>query len=115
MKTYIGIRDLDLDRCTVEVDGKPLDPRLDLKVYSAEGFEWGYWGDTPAQLALALLADATGDDELATELHQRFKVRVVAGLGGEWRLTEAMIVAWSTDNRRPPATSLAASSDAVVA
>lgn len=113
MKTYIGIRDLDLDRCTVEVDGRPLDPRLDLKSYSPDGFEWGYWGDGAAQLALALLADATGDDVLAVELHQRFKARAIGSLGGEWRLTEAMIVDWAEKCR--PAPILAGSSNDAVA
>ena len=41
----------------VTVDGRPLDPRLDLRVLSASGFEWGYDGGGPGQLALAILAD----------------------------------------------------------
>jgi len=31
----------------VTVDGKPLDPRFDLKVFSRSGFEWTYAGDGP--------------------------------------------------------------------
>ena len=99
MKTYIGIRDLDHDRCAVTVDGQPLDPRLDLHVHEPDGFEWGYWGAGPAQLALAILADATGDGGLAVELHQMFKVRIVATLGGEWRMTDAIVLDWVDRNR----------------
>jgi len=37
----------------VTVDGVPLNPRLDLYNHSPTGFEWGYGGSGPAQLALA--------------------------------------------------------------
>lgn len=56
----------------------PLPRRLDLWNHSPSGFEYGYHGSGPAQLALALLADALGDDEQAVALHQEFKRRVVA-------------------------------------
>ncbi len=42
------------------------------------GFEYGYGGSGPAQLALALLADATGHDCLAVALHQEFKWEFVS-------------------------------------
>ena len=41
--------------------------------HSPTGFEWGYVGSGPAQLSLALLADALGDDERAQDLYQQFK------------------------------------------
>lgn len=48
--------------------------RLDLCSHSPCGFEWGYGGSGPAQLALALLADRLPDDpDLAYDLHQSFK------------------------------------------
>ena len=40
---------------------KPLDSRRDLWNHSPTGFEWGYCGSGPAQLALALLADHLGE------------------------------------------------------
>ena len=101
MKTYIGIRDLVNDRCTVTVDGQPLDPRLDLRSLSPDGFEWGYWGDAAAQLALALLADVAGD-EVALAAYELFKSRVIGGLAAEWRLTDAMIVDWLDRHGRTP-------------
>lgn len=59
-------------------EGRALDLRLDLWNHSPTGFEYGYGGSGPAQLALALLADALGDDERAVRLHQQFKWRYVA-------------------------------------
>jgi hypothetical protein len=79
----------------VTVDGRPLDPRFDLWGHSPTGFEWGYGGSGPAQLALALLADHTGDDEEAVTLHQDFKRLVVARLPFRgWELTGAQMDSW---------------------
>jgi hypothetical protein len=44
------------------VNGDPLPPRLDLFNHSPAGFDWGYGGSGPAQLALAMLADALVHD-----------------------------------------------------
>lgn len=85
---------------------RPLSPRLDLFNHSPLGFECGYQGSGPAQLALAILADhlATRADEIlaacfagcesdevdlrrtsladrvAVHLHQAFKASVIAKL-----------------------------------
>jgi Family of unknown function (DUF6166) len=83
-KTYIGTphRESVSGKSLVTVcDGqqsKPLPLRLDLFNHSPSGFSWGYGGSGPAQLALALLADALGDDDRAIQLHQCFKFKVVA-------------------------------------
>jgi hypothetical protein len=76
---YIGYRD-EKGSTHVEVDTRQLPLRLDLDNHSPDGFEWGYGGSGPAQLALALLAHATGDDEFARKYHQRFKLSYVASL-----------------------------------
>ncbi len=60
--------------------------RLDLHNHSPTGFEWGYGGSGPAQLALALLADALGDDDLAQGHYQEFKRADVSGLGASWSI-----------------------------
>jgi hypothetical protein len=69
--------------------------RLDLFNHSPTGFGWGYGGSGPAQLALALLADALGDDDLAVRLHQAFKFKVVACWpeGERWWITADQIAA----------------------
>jgi hypothetical protein len=89
MKTYVGGR--SLAGAEVTVDGKPLDPRFDLKRLSPTGFEWTYEGNGPAQLALALLADHLGDDTKALALYEPFMRAVVADLDNSWELTSAEI------------------------
>lgn len=69
-----------------------LDPRYDLRCHSPDGFQWGYCGSGPAQLALAMVADATGDDGLALRVYQQFKEEIIAPLqGNSWALDAAMV------------------------
>jgi hypothetical protein len=89
MKVYEGGR--SLDGAVVTVDGRPLNPRFDLKRFSSMGFEWTYEGDGPRQLALALLADHLGDDRKALALTETFMRDVVSVLDNAWRLTGAEI------------------------
>ena len=91
MKTYSGVR--TENGCAVTVAGpdgsRGLDPRFDLRTHSPDGFEWGYGGSGPAQLALALSADVLGDDEAALAVYQQLKFRVVARLPADgWQLTD---------------------------
>ena len=72
------------------------DRSLELVNHSPSGFEWGYRGSGPAQLALALLLDYTGDEAFALDHYQEFKTEVVsqldcAGSDGRWRLTASEI------------------------
>ncbi len=89
MKTYTG--DRTIDGIDVRVDGQPLDPRTDIEQITDLGFEWTYEGDSPAQLALAMLADHLGDDGRALDRHQAFMAEVVAYLDNTWSLTSADI------------------------
>ena len=89
MKCYEGRR--EGYAAIVTVDGRRLNPRRDLWNHSPSGFEWGYCGSGPAQLALAILADHCGDDEQALNFYQRFKWKVVAELPRHWTLTSAEI------------------------
>jgi hypothetical protein len=89
VKLYRGGR--SLDGAVVTVDGKPLDPRYDLRQLSATGFEWTYEGAGPAQLALALLADHLGDDARALQLYEPFMRHLVAELDNSWELNSADI------------------------
>jgi hypothetical protein len=98
MRTYTGRRDRDRT-CQVWVndagDARLLPLRLDLYNHSPTGFEWGYGGSGPAQLALALLADALDDDDRAVRLHQSYKFRVIGRLprDEDWTLSENEILA----------------------
>lgn len=76
------------EECTVRVDGEPLDMRYDLLSASPSGFQWGYGGSGPAQLAVALLAHAY-DEEFAAEHYQWFKRDVVSELHEDgWTLSK---------------------------
>jgi hypothetical protein len=68
------------------------DRSLELVDHSPSGFEWGYGGSGPAQLALALLLDYTDGEEVALAEYMAFKTEVVSQLectepDGCWRLT----------------------------
>jgi Family of unknown function (DUF6166) len=89
MKTFCG--DRTIDGVKVTVDGKPLDQRLDLHRYTANGFEWSYEGPEPRQLSLAILADHLGDADQAKSLVEPFMKAVVANFGNEWEMTSADI------------------------
>lgn len=76
----------------VTVNGEPL-PHVVL--HSPTGYDWGYGGSGPADLALSILAHYLGDRHLAERLHQEFKWDVVAGFKERgWVLTGAEIAAW---------------------
>lgn len=114
MKTYYG--EFDNGRnpiATVKTDSGDkydLPLRLDLDVHSPAGFEWGYTGSGPAQLALAVLADCVGG-EVAKVLYQEFKDDYVSRWkrGATWRLSETAIRRWAAD--KPKRSSDAASLD----
>jgi len=91
MKRFSG--DRTIDGVKVIVDGRPLDQRLDLHRYTANGFEWSYEGDEPRQLALAILAEHLSDPAGAKALVEPFMKAVVANFGNEWEMTSADIAA----------------------
>lgn len=62
--------------------------------HSPSGFQWSYLGSGPAQLALALLLDVTGNPELAQAYYQDFKFHWVASWGEEWSITSRDILEW---------------------
>ena len=68
--------------------------RLDLVSHSPTGFEWGYGGSGPAQLALALLMDALGNEDAALHHYQEFKRQVVAKWGESWTISRREICAF---------------------
>jgi hypothetical protein len=104
MRTYRGWRDGRGDCHVIVHEGhelpRSLDLRLDLDNHSPTGFNWGYGGSGPAQLALALLADALGDDRQAARLHQIFKRSVVVWLKRDaWEMTDEEIKFWAMVKR----------------
>ena len=92
MKTYEGRR--TIDGLVVTVDGKRLDERYEVKRFTRYGFEWTYEGESPQQLALAILCDHLGDKEQAVRLSEPFMKSVIANLDNDWTLTSQDIDAF---------------------
>ncbi len=66
----------------VWLDGRELKPGPSQKLWnhSPDGFNWGYHGSGPAQLALAICLKLTRDKTVSLRLYQEFKRRVLAAL-----------------------------------
>lgn len=76
--------------------------------HSPTGFEWGYGGSGPADLALSILALVIGEEQetvvifegrtcgaQAWQLHQLFKREIVAGFAHEaWSLSVGQVRQW---------------------
>jgi hypothetical protein len=89
MKIYQGKR--TIDGLVVTVDGQPLAEHYEVKRFTKFGFEWTYEGDSPRQLALAILADCLGDNARAIRLSEPFMKQIVANLDNDWQLTGAEV------------------------
>jgi hypothetical protein len=96
---YVGHR-RDMG-CTVTIEQEGAQVRSLSTYYgkvshSPDGFEWGYEGSGPAQLAFAMVYHATGqDEELAFRTYQQFKRQIVAVLprdGTPWRITQDQVI-----------------------
>jgi hypothetical protein len=85
MRTYEGKR--TIDGLVVTVDGKQLDEHYEVKRFTKYGFEWTYEGESPRQLALAILFDYLGDRERAIRLSESFMRDVVANLDNDWAIS----------------------------
>jgi len=84
-KTYKGER--TIDGLVVAVDGEFLPVHTEVKRFTDYEFEWSYEGESPQQLALAILYDFTGDEEKAIRLSEPFMKSVIANLDNDWVLT----------------------------
>ena len=93
MKTYEGRR--TIDGLVVTVDGKPLPAHYEVKRFTTQGFEWTYEGDSPLQLALAILYDHLADKDRAIALSEPFMKTVVANFENDWTLREEEVAAFT--------------------
>lgn len=94
MKTYYGHRTEDgtllvTVRSLPRLAQRRLKPWLQIRNHSPTGFECGYEGSGPAQLALAILVDYLQDTDAAVELYHKFKRDCIAHLpkDRDWTLT----------------------------
>jgi Family of unknown function (DUF6166) len=93
MKIYEGKR--TMDGLAVTVDGAPLPTHDEVKQFTKYGFEWTYEGDSPRQLALAILFDHFGDAARAIALSEPFMKSVIANLDNDWRLSSDEVAAFA--------------------
>jgi hypothetical protein len=85
MTVYEGKR--TIDGLLVTADGKKLDEHYEVKRFTKYGFEWTYEGESPQQLALAILYDHLGDKDRAVRLSQPFMKEIVANLDNDWAIS----------------------------
>jgi hypothetical protein len=85
MTTYEGKR--TIDGLVVTVDGARLDEHYEVKRFTKYGFEWTYEGESPRQLALAILFDYLRDKDRAVSLSEPFMQEVIANLDNDWTIT----------------------------
>jgi hypothetical protein len=92
MNQYTGMRATD-GTAKVFRNGAPLSPArsLRLEYKSPSGFEWGYCGSGPAQLALGILLEEF-DERTALRYYQAFKREVVASFGAKWAIDSISIM-----------------------
>lgn len=79
----------------VRKNGEALNPQRSLLVraHSPDGFEWGYCGSGPAQLALAILLEECTEEDAVLH-YQNFKMQHVAKWGDTWACTGDGIHGW---------------------
>ena len=62
--------------------------------HSPDGFEWGYGGSGPAQLAFAILLHHSGL-EAALSYYQRFKAEVIQNITDDtWTIPKESVTKW---------------------
>jgi Family of unknown function (DUF6166) len=84
MKVYEGKR--AFDGLLVTVNGRKLPEYYEVKQFTSWGFEWTYEGESPQQLALAILYDFTGDKIRSIGMSEAFMKKVIANLDNDWDL-----------------------------
>ncbi|HVQ49769.1 MAG TPA: DUF6166 domain-containing protein [Mycobacterium sp.] len=71
---------------------EPLPLHLEVYNHSPSGFEWGYLGSGPAQLALALCVEVVGV-ERALRVYQQVKENLITTIAEpDWVLTGALVL-----------------------
>lgn len=76
------------------IDGQKMYPLQHVVKHSPDGLQWGYGGSGPADLALSILADFFGTDEIPPHLYQDFKWSFIAPAKEELHIDGKQIIDW---------------------
>lgn len=111
LKTYRGSRDergYPLVTVTATEDGRTWTeelspaPSLALRSHSPDGFEWGYMGSGPSQLALGILLDATGNAAWSELMYRSFnRDAVCVWAVNDWACTTEELLRWLAGGPAP--------------
>ena len=88
------------DGCIVELDNEnytttlSLERNLQVVDHSPTGFQWGYNGSGPAQLAAAILYEVTNNRSLTRAYYQIFKFYHVSKFGDSFEINNEEVLAW---------------------
>lgn len=86
--------------CVVELDNESyhtklsLEKSLEIAKHSPDGFQWGYSGSGPAQLAAAILYEITDDVELSRSYYELFKHDHVSQWEDTFEISEFEVRIW---------------------
>jgi hypothetical protein len=98
-KTYYGVRKNSCAKVEVRRPGEPAYRLPHVSYHSPDGFDWGYDGSSPADLARSILADCAGI-RIADTLYRHFMCDFIVNLPGSsmprasWWISEIDIRAW---------------------
>jgi Family of unknown function (DUF6166) len=94
---YLGHRHRQGCSVVVMPAGHVLVPRYDVRNHSPDGYEWGYCGSGPAQLALALLLDLLpGQEPWTMDTYQVLKREILGTITADlWCIHKADLLEWA--------------------
>ena len=90
---YAGIRLEDGVEVVKIVNGRQ-SPLPHLVHHSLSGFEWGYGGNGPADLARSIVGDVLGTTTPDPAIYQAFKWDFVAKWGSQWEISLEEVKNW---------------------
>ena len=91
---YAGARGPDGSVKVVRIRNGVQEPLRHLVHHSPTGFEWGYGGSGPADLARSIIGDVLGSTDPDPAIYQPFKWQFVAGWGDRWEINLNDIWVW---------------------
>lgn len=100
MKIFKGRRHTLNNGVTITMDGRKLqipDDYPNVGTIHTNDLNFGYSGQGPRELAIAILAHVTGDYELTQQLYKSFADDVTSKLPDSWELSSDEVLSWLND------------------